>query len=56
MVDADARATSVFLKDMENTYARLVERVSVSKLEDQETAAAVEQIQLVPENWRGGHC
>jgi cell division cycle protein 37 len=50
MINADARATSVFLKDVEDTYAHLVERVRVSKLEDQETAAAAEQIQLVPEN------
>lgn len=50
MIDADARATAVFLKDVEDTYAHLVERDRLSKIEDQENAEAAEQIQLVPEN------
>ena len=47
MIANDARATSVFEKDVQDTYAHLVERVRISKAEQ---AAAGEQIQLMPEN------
>lgn len=48
MVGGDIRATSVFEKDVEDTYAHLVERVRISKAEA--ASAPGEQIQLVPEN------
>jgi cell division cycle protein 37 len=51
MINADPRATSVFLKDVDDTYAHIVERVRVA--EEEEAAAGEargEQIQLVPEN------
>ncbi|KAI0755236.1 hypothetical protein C8Q80DRAFT_1143839 [Daedaleopsis nitida] len=48
MISGDPRATSVFEKDVRDTYAHLVERVRISKAE--ESAAGGEQIQLVPEN------
>ena len=48
MISSDPRATAVFEKDVQDTYAHLVERVRVSKAE--EAAAGGEQIQLVPEN------
>ncbi|KAI0328891.1 hypothetical protein GY45DRAFT_1325750 [Cubamyces sp. BRFM 1775] len=48
MISGDHRATSVFEKDVMDTYAHLVERVRISKAE--EAAAGGEQIQLVPEN------
>lgn len=47
MVSQDPRATSIFEKDVLDTYAHLVERVRLSKASEQE---GVEQIQLVPEN------
>ncbi|KAI0916839.1 hypothetical protein AcV7_005786 [Taiwanofungus camphoratus] len=50
MVSGDLRATSVFEKDVAETYAHLVERVRISKAEEAATAAGTEQIQLVPEN------
>ena len=49
MVGGDPRATMVFEKDVEDTYAHLVERVRISKAE-QDAAGPGEQIQLVPEN------
>ncbi|TBU61928.1 Cdc37 N terminal kinase binding-domain-containing protein [Dichomitus squalens] len=48
MTSGDPRATAVFEKDVQDTYAHLVERVRISKAE--EAAASGEQIQLVPEN------
>ena len=48
MIARDPRATGVFEKDVQDTYAHLVERVRISKAE--EAAAGGEQIQLVPEN------
>ena len=48
MVTGDPRATGIFEKDVQDTYAHLVERVRISKAE--ESAAGGEQIQLVPEN------
>lgn len=48
VIAGDPRATSVFEKDVKDTYAHLVERVRISKAE--ESAAGGEQIQLVPEN------
>ncbi|KAI0826771.1 Cdc37 N terminal kinase binding-domain-containing protein [Trametes gibbosa] len=48
LIAGDARATSVFEKDVADTYKHLVERVRISKAE--ESAAGAEQIQLVPEN------
>ena len=47
MIAGDPRATAVFEKDVQDTYAHLVERVRISKAEE---ASAGEQIQLVPEN------
>ena len=47
MIAGDPRATAVFEKDVQDTYAHLVERVRISKAEQ---AAAGEQIQLMPEN------
>lgn len=49
MVSGDARATSVFLQDVEQTYTHLVSRVQAAKKEEEAAAAGVEQIQLVPE-------
>jgi cell division cycle protein 37 len=46
MISGDKRATDVFVKDVEDTYAHLVTRVAASK---EEAAAGAEQIQLVPE-------
>lgn len=46
MIGANQRAESVFMTDVENTYAHLQERVRISL---QETTGT-EQIQLVPEN------
>ena len=48
MTQGDPRATSVFEKDVQDTFAHLVERVRISKAE--EAAAGGEQIQLVAEN------
>ncbi|RPD62743.1 hypothetical protein L226DRAFT_482105 [Lentinus tigrinus ALCF2SS1-7] len=48
MISGDPRATGVFEKDVQDTYAHLVERVRISKAE--ESAAGGEQIQLVAEN------
>lgn len=52
MMNSDPRATSVFLKDVDDTYAHIVERVRISNEEDLAAAesAGTEQIQLVPEN------
>lgn len=50
MISGDPRATSVFLQDVEGTYAHLVTRVKASKEEEARTAEGTEQIQLVPEN------
>ncbi|KAI0771189.1 Cdc37 N terminal kinase binding-domain-containing protein [Trametes elegans] len=47
MISGDPRATSVFEKDVADTYAHLVQRVQLSKAEE---TAGGEQIQLVPEN------
>ncbi|KAI0632417.1 Cdc37 N terminal kinase binding-domain-containing protein [Trametes polyzona] len=47
LIAGDVRATSVFEKDVADTYNHLVERVRISKAEE---AAGAEQIQLVPEN------
>lgn len=49
MIENDARALPVFKKDVEDTYAHLIERVRVSKAEEA-AAGEKEQIQLVPEN------
>ncbi|KAG5652897.1 hypothetical protein H0H81_003261 [Sphagnurus paluster] len=49
MIAADPRAESVFVNDVEGTYAHLVERVSLS-LKEQAESSGKEQIQLVPEN------
>ena len=49
MMSGDPRASAVFEKDVEDTYAHLCERVRISKAET-EAAAGQEQIQLVPEN------
>ncbi|KAH7921755.1 hypothetical protein BV22DRAFT_1018697 [Leucogyrophana mollusca] len=46
MIAGDKRAISVFVKDVEDTYAHLATRVDASS----EPSAQKEQIQLVPEN------
>jgi len=48
MMSGDPRAESVFVKDMEETYAHLASRVKAVK-EEEENAPGPEQIQLVPE-------
>lgn len=48
MVAGDPRASFIFEKDVEDTYAHLVERVRITKAE--EASTPTEQIQLVPEN------
>lgn len=47
MIAGDKRAVSVFVDDVEKTYAHLVTRVTASQAE---SLAQAEQIQLVPEN------
>lgn len=49
MIDRDQRAIAVFEKDVADTYAHIVERVRVTKAEE-EASGGSEQIQLVPEN------
>lgn len=51
-MNSDPRATGVFLKDVDDTYAHIVERVRISEEEDAAAGeqAGTEQIQLVPEN------
>ncbi|EIN12685.1 hsp90-like protein [Punctularia strigosozonata HHB-11173 SS5] len=49
MMSNDKRAEVVFVKDVEDTYAHLVERVRISK-EEEASQNGVEQIQLVAEN------
>ena len=49
MIARDPRATSIFEKDVLDTYGHLVERVRLSKASS-ESQAGAEQIQLVPEN------
>ena len=49
MIAGDPRATAVFEKDVQDTYAHLVERVRISNAEAA-AAGSGEQIQLVPEN------
>lgn len=48
MISGDKRAEKVFVDDVENTYAHLVQRVELSREEAE--AGGHEQIQLVPEN------
>lgn len=50
MMSGDPRASAVFEKDVEDTYAHLCERVRISKAEAEAAGAGQEQIQLVPEN------
>jgi cell division cycle protein 37 len=47
MISGDKRATDVFLKDVEDTYAHLVTRVAASQ--EEAAAGGGEQIQLVAE-------
>lgn len=49
MIARDQRAENAFTQDVEGTYNHLVERVRISK-EEEEAAGGQEQIQLVPEN------
>ena len=50
MINADPRAVSVFLKDVDDTYSHIVTRVKVNKEEEEALREGAEQIQLVPEN------
>jgi cell division cycle protein 37 len=47
MITGDKRAVTIFVDDVEKTYAHLVTRVAASQAE---SLAQSEQIQLVPEN------
>lgn len=52
MTTGDPRAEGVFAKDVHDTYGHLVERVNISKKEEEEAKVdlGTEQIQLVPEH------
>ena len=50
MITGDKRASSVFVDDVEKTYAHLVSRVAASQAESAAEGGGTEQIQLVPEN------
>ena len=50
MINADARAVMVFMKDVDDTYNHIVTRVQVNKEEEEALGEGAEQIQLVPEN------
>jgi cell division cycle protein 37 len=50
MIAGDQRAQKVFLDDVDNTYNHLVQRVIITKQEEAQDAAGVEQIQLVAED------
>lgn len=50
MINADPRAVTVFMNDVENTYNHIVTRVQVNKEEEEALRQGSEQIQLVPEN------
>lgn len=49
MISGDKRAIPIFVKDVEDTYAHLVTRVTVTAAEGP-SSSQKEQIQLVPEN------
>lgn len=50
MIAGDKRAVSIFVKDVEDTYAHLVTRVAAAASEAPAPTSEKEQIQLVPEN------
>ena len=50
MITGDKRAVSIFVKDVEDTYAHLVTRVAAAATEASASTSQKEQIQLVPEN------
>ncbi|KAF8555713.1 hypothetical protein OG21DRAFT_1602696 [Imleria badia] len=50
MIAGDKRAVSIFVKDVEDTYAHLVMRVAAAATEASSSTPQKEQIQLVPEN------
>ncbi|KAF8488347.1 hsp90-like protein [Gautieria morchelliformis] len=50
MVSDEKRAQTVFLKDVEDTYAHLVARVIATQAEEEEAAQGREQIQLMQED------
>lgn len=50
MIAGDKRAVSLFIKDVEDTYAHLVTRVAAAATETAPSTSQKEQIQLVPEN------
>ena len=50
MITADQRAVMVFMKDVDDTYNHIVNRVKANKEEEEELSKGAEQIQLVPEN------
>ena len=50
MINADQRAVTVFMDDVDNTYEHIVTRVKANKEEEEELRQGTEQIQLVPEN------
>jgi cell division cycle protein 37 len=50
MAAGGQNAQAIFRKDVDDTYAHIVNRVEVAKAEEAEANAAAEQIQLVAEN------
>lgn len=50
MIAGDKRAVSLYVKDVEDTYAHLVTRVAAAATEASPSTSQKEQIQLVPEN------
>jgi len=50
MINADPRAVTVFMKDVDDTYNHIVTRVKANLEEEEELSKGAEQIQLVPEN------
>jgi cell division cycle protein 37 len=50
MIDADPRAVSVFMNDVEGTYNHIVSRVKANNEEEEALRQGTEQIQLVAEN------
>ena len=50
MITADQRAVAVFMKDVDDTYNHIVNRVKANEEEEEALGKGAEQIQLVPEN------
>jgi cell division cycle protein 37 len=50
MINADPRAVTVFMNDVDSTYDHIVTRVKANEEEEEALRQGAEQIQLVPEN------